>query len=81
MEIGKMVFEEISFIKPNRLFEASFHKENCAPLFRKKIKIRRTGSAKLYVCGLGYGYYYINGQQVSSDLFTAPVSNYNKTLW
>ena len=33
------------------------------------------------VCGLGYAYYYINGTAVSGDRFTAPVSDYNKTLW
>lgn len=39
------------------------------------------GKATLSVCGLGIGRFYINGRAVSEDLFTAPVSDYEKTLW
>ncbi|MCR5263519.1 MAG: glycoside hydrolase family 78 protein [Clostridiales bacterium] len=38
-------------------------------------------SAEVRVCGLGYGYYWLNGEPLSRDLFTAPVSDYRKTLW
>ena len=38
-------------------------------------------SAKLNICGLGYAYVWLNGKKVTEDLFTAPVSNYSKTLW
>ena len=30
---------------------------------------------------MGLGYVYLNGSPITSDLFTAPVSDYNKTLW
>ena len=49
--------------------------------FRKKFIIRKKTSALLRVCALGYGYFWLNGKRVSEDLFTAPVSDYRKTLW
>lgn len=76
-----MPFENISFIKTDAEFIHEFSYKNHAPMFRKKFVTESTENAKLYVCGLGYGYYYINGKKVSADLFTAPVSDYNKTLW
>lgn len=76
-----MIFENAVFIKPDIPFERGFSFENSAPVFRKKFNISEAGTAKLFVCGLGFGYYFINGKKVSDDLFTAPVSNYLKTLW
>lgn len=76
-----MVFENACFIKPDVALNISYTGKNYAPEFRKKFNLEQTGNAKLYVCGLGCGYYYINGKAVSGDLFTAPVSNYEKTLW
>ena len=76
-----MPFKNISFIKTDTEFIYDFSTENYAPMFRKKFTITNRGNARLYVCGLGYGYYYINGKKVSDDLFTAPPSDYNKTLW
>ncbi len=49
--------------------------------FRRKFSIEKIEKATLYVCGLGYGYYYFNGAKVSEDLLTAPVSDYQKTVW
>ncbi len=76
-----MPLKNASFIKPDVEFSPSFAWENYAPIFRKKFAVDDTGNAKLYVCGLGYGYYYINGVKVTGDLFTAPVSEYTRTLW
>ena len=76
-----MIFENISFIKPNIEFKKEFTYKNYAPMFRRKFYIDDIKNARLYVCGLGFGYYYINGKSVSEDKFTAPVSDYNKTLW
>ena len=76
-----MVFKNASFIKSDIPFCREFDDRNVAPLFRKKFIINDVGSAKMSVCGLGYAYYYINGIKVTEDLFTAPVSDYNKTLW
>lgn len=75
------MFRNVQFIKPAIEFEKQYTGRNHAPMFRKRFVLEDIGDAKLYVCGLGYGYYYINGRPVSEDLLTAPVSNYNKTLW
>lgn len=67
------MFENISFIGSNK---------QCSSLqLRCKFHITKKSKATLFVCGLGFGYYWINGQKVSEDLFTAPVSDYSKTLW
>lgn len=76
-----MIFANAAFIKPNVEFVREYTGTNYAPMFRKNIYLENTDNAKLYVCGLGYGYYYINGKKVTKDLFTAPVSEYRKTLW
>lgn len=76
-----MVFDNISFVKADTSFQREFAKSNLAPQFRKRFYVEDIQDAKLYVCGLGYGYYYLNGKPVTADLFTAPVSDYNKTLW
>lgn len=79
--MGEAVFCGISFIKPGIPFERAFTGRNHAPMFRRRFHVPRLGKAMLYVCGLGYGYFYLNGCPVSPDLFTAPVSDYRKTLW
>ena len=76
-----MIFSGAAFIKPDIEFEREFSLKNSAPSFRKKFTLHDTDNAKLYVCGLGFAYYWINGKKVTEDLFTAPVSNYHKTLW
>ncbi len=77
----KTCFTGAVFIKPNIPFETEYRERNPAPIFRRRFVLKPFKSAKLYVCGLGYGYYRMNGQKVSQDLFTAPVSDYRKTLW
>ena len=72
---------EMNFIKTNAKFDREFSPRDPAPLLRKKFVFRGTGRAFLYVCGLGYGYYYMNGKPVAPDLLTAPVSDYDKILW
>lgn len=73
-------FYGINFIKAPGLLNRA---ESCpAAMFRRVFSIENVpDKAVLSICGLGYAYCYINGKQVSDDLFTAPVSNYNKTLW
>ncbi len=75
------MFSGIQFIKPAVSLSAQFTGVNYAPMFRKKFHLEQTGHATLCVCALGFGYCYINGQKVTEDLLTAPLSNYNKTLW
>ncbi len=66
------MFENIAFIKPQEKISPQFTGENLAPMFRKIFTVSKVGSARLCVCGLGYGYYYINGKAVTEDKFTAP---------
>jgi len=76
-----VIFDNAVFIKPDIPFERGFSFENSAPVFRKRFVLDSVKPAKLYACGLGIGYYYINGQKVSDDVLTPPMSNYMKTLW
>ena len=75
------MFENASFIKPAGLRPEAYTGHNHAPMFRRRFFLKTTRQARLYVCGLGYGYFYINGKSVTEDLFTAPVSDYTMTLW
>ena len=75
-----MPFDRINFIKTSRVFNPA--DPGFAPMFRRKFVIDEpVQSAVVHVCGLGYAYYYLNGQAVTEDLFIAPVSDYRKTLW
>ena len=76
-----MIFKDVNFIKPDCIWDKNFTGKNNAPMFRKTFTVADIGKARLYFCGLGIGYCYINGKKVSDDLFTAPVSDYTKTLW
>ena len=68
-----MAFDSIHFIKQQEKHDYS--RLDYAPMFRKKFQVgKAVGKATLSVCGLGYGYYYLNGEKVTPDLFTAPVS-------
>lgn len=69
------------FIKTKQPFQAEYNNYAPAHLFRRRFVLDRFEKAELVVCGLGYGYYYINGMEVSKDLFTAPVSDYDAILW
>jgi len=73
-------FTKVNFIKAPVRFDPSAAGD--APMFRKRFTVTEPiQTATVHVCGLGYAYYYLNGQPISPDLFTAPVSDYTKTLW
>jgi len=76
-----MVFELARFIKPDIPFVHGYADTNPAPQFRRRFTLPAFTKATLSVCGLGYGYYWLNGQPVSQDKLTAPVGDYQKTLW
>lgn len=69
------------FIKSRTPFRAEKDAECKAPIFRRKFRIEDTGHALLQFCALGYGYCYINGKEVTKDLFIAPTSEYDKMVW
>ncbi len=63
------------WIKPRR------HIEGWAPYLRTKFSARADiASAHLYVCGLGCGEYYINGQKVSEDKIDPPITNFEREV-
>lgn len=63
------------FIKPKR------HIEGWAPYLRTKFRVESgLRSARLYVCGLGCGEYYINRQKVSEDMIDPPITNYEREV-
>ncbi len=76
-----MVFENVHFIKCKEPFSKEFSFKNMAPMFRKKVNISEFENVKIRICGLGYAHCYLNGKKITEDLFIAPISNYNKTLW
>ena len=75
------VFSTAEFIKADIAFDPSVRNQNHAPMFRKRFLAKQAKKAVLSICGLGYAYCYMNGKPVSEDLFCAPPSDYNKTLW
>ena len=76
------MIHKAKFIEYPKHFISDYLTEDPAPIFRHVFSVEPyLQKAVLSVCGLGYGYYYLNGKPVSKDLFIAPVSDYNKTLW
>ena len=74
------MFEKAKYIKPDIPFERDQNSPSL--LMRKTFFVEsKPKKAILSAVGLGIGYFYINGKPVSLDLFTAPVSDYNKTVW
>ncbi len=72
----------MNFIKVPAKFNSEYSLSNHAPRFRKVFTVSAgVRRATLRCAGLGLGYFYINGKPVSADRFTAPPSNYNKTVW
>ena len=67
-------FENAEFIEADVPYIMEFSGENPCPMFRRHFCVDSAEKVLLRVCGLGYGYYYINGKKVSEDLFTAPVA-------
>ncbi len=67
---------EGQWIKPKK------HIEGWAPYLRTKFEAKDgVKAAKLYVCGLGCGEYYINGQKVSEDMIDPPFTNYEREVF
>lgn len=76
------MLEKVNFIEFPEEFYSEYRTVETAPIFRKHFGLKEKPlKATISVCGLGYGYYYLNGDTLTEDLFTAPTSDYNKTLW
>lgn len=52
--------------------------ETAMPIMRKAFTVSGpVKKAELCICGLGLGVYYLNGQAVTEDVLTTPISNYD----
>ena len=71
----------MKFIKSNKEFNKDYNDKVSATIFRRRFSVSEVEKSTLSICALGYGYCYINGKEVTKDLFTAPVSNYDKACW
>ncbi len=70
------------FIEYPEEFDRNYNLEDPSPIFRYNFELKPGfNKAIVTVCGLGIGYYYLNNEPMTEDMFTAPVSDYNKTLW
>ncbi len=52
-----------------------------APLFRKRFSVSACKKATIHVVGLGYGRFYLNGQEITQDRFLSAVSDYRRNIW
>ena len=74
------VFGEAKYIKAEeRAAEFSFF--DPAPLFRKEFTVESLTDARIFVQSPGFAKYYINGQDITDELFISPISDYDKILW
>ncbi len=74
------VFGNAKYIKAERC-ASGFSLFDPAPLFRKEFSVKSPKSARIFVQSPGFARYYINGRDVTEDLFISPISEYNKILW
>ena len=52
-----------------------------APVFRREFDLGSVEGARITVQSPGTAKYYINGQDITEDLFISAISDYNKILW
>ena len=75
-----MAFKKAVFIKPDEVFDP----KDCsyAPMLRRRFHLQeKPKKATLAVAGLGYGCYFLNGEEVTKDRLVAPFGDYRKTVW
>ena len=74
------VFEDAKYIKAEES-AAAFSLYDPAPIFRKEFSVSSPKNAKIFVQSPGFARYYINGRDITEDLFISAISDYNKILW
>lgn len=82
VEKKSAVFGNAKYIKAQSV-ASEFSFFDPAPLFRKEFEWKgdTIKSARMYVQSPGFAYFYLNGKNITEDLFLSPVSNYTKILW
>ena len=76
----KSVFENAKYIKAEENF-GPFSLYDPAPIFRKEFNLETLGDACIFVQSPGFAQYYINGKNITDELFISAVSDYDKILW
>lgn len=61
-------------VKPFSLYDP-------APIFRKEFDLEVICDAKIFVQSPGFARYYINGHDITDELFISAFSDYDKILW
>ena len=60
---------------------AEFSLYDPAPIFRKEFVPDKLGKAEIFVQSPGFAKFYINGHDITEDLFISALSDYDKILW
>lgn len=77
---NRSIFKKAKYIKAEDS-PSEFSLYDPAPLFRKEFEVGETGEARVFVQSPGFARYYINGEDVTEDLFISATSDYTKILW
>ncbi len=76
------MFESVKFIEFPGDFSPEFSTDSPAPVFKKCFKVAsKVDSAKAFLCAPSLAVVYINGKELTDNLFLSPTSDYTKTLW
>ena len=74
------VFEYAKYIKAAES-ASEFSLYDPAPIFRKDFSVKSPKNARIFVQSPGFARYYINGRDITEDLFISAISDYDKILW
>ena len=74
------MFENAKYIKAQE-YPSEFSFYDPAPFFRKEFTLKDISEAHIFVQSPGFARYYINGKDITKDLFISAVSDYTKILW
>ena len=74
------VFGNAKYIKAEECAK-NFSLFDPAPLFRKEFTVNSCKNARIFVQSPGFAKYYINGRDITEDLFISALSDYDKILW
>ena len=74
-EVDPALWSSAKWIRPAQYVDGA------SPYLRTKFTAKKVKKALLYASGLGYAYYYINGEQISDAWIDPPQSNYRELVF
>ncbi|MBO5938456.1 MAG: family 78 glycoside hydrolase catalytic domain [Clostridia bacterium] len=74
-EVDPAIWEKAEWIRPAQYIDGA------SPYLRTKFDAKKVEKAMLYASGLGYAYYYINGENITDALIDPPQSNYRELIY